>query len=359
MILFRKQHLLLQESRQSVRLNAGFLNPQGKKSGSDSLTSIKLKHPFLHFDATGLNRMRKNKEDRHLRYVNFLYQWVEENKDWMPPYITGKDGEEVQLEECAAFVTNAALAYCLSKKKEYFDLALKWALKMCELPKGAVTNYAVGIYFAGLGRAYDWLWHDLKPKDRETIKSTIADFMSRMYSGTLPGAKVPMWWTDSPIHHDHWIAVGGLGEASLSIIGEVEESAKWATYVKENLDYAFTWLGNDGAWFEGVADWCYAMSPLMWFYGAWESVTKEKLYDKPWIRNTATFRLYHRLTDHDYIYLSDSFRSGRYSTSGAASCHLLRRLASLFKDGHAQWLADQDERFDMLPSPKGCLPGSL
>src|SRR5690606_22403324 len=98
---------------------------------------------------------------------------------------------------------------------------------------------------------------------------------------------------------------------------------------------------------------CYTMAPLLWFYGAWESVTKERLYDHPWIKNTATYRLFHRLTDRDYVYLNDSFRCGRYSTSGAASCHLLRRLASVFNDCHAQWLADQDERFDMLPSPKG------
>lgn len=332
-------------------LNAGNLFQQTADTGN--LSTLKPKHPFLHFDAAKLEGLRKNKEETHLRYVNFLYQWVEENKGWTPPYITGKDGDEVQLEECAAFLTNVALAYCLGKKKEYFDLALQWALKMCEIPKGAVTNYAIGIYFAGLGRAYDWLYWELKPKDRETIKATIASFIGRMYEGTHPGAKVQMWWADAIIHHDHWIAVGGLGEAALSLTGEVPEAAKWATYAKENFDQAFTWLAGDGAWYEGVADWCYAMAPLLWFYGAWESVTKERLYDKPWIRNTAVYRLYHRLTDLDYVYLNDSFRCGRYSTSGGASCHLLRRLASLFKDGHAQWLADQDERFDLLPSPKG------
>lgn len=331
---------------------AGAILPQNLNQ-SNNLSGLKLKHPFLHFDSKRLDILRKNKEEGHLRYVNFLYQWIEENKSWIPPFITGKDGDEVQLEECAAYLTNASLAYCLSKKKQHFDLALQWALKMCEIPKGAVTNYAMGIYMAGLGRAYDWLYNDLKPQDRETIKNTIADFTKRMYEGTLPGAKVAMWWTDSPIHHDHWIAVGGLGEASLSIIVEVPETAKYATYVKDNLDHGISLLGDDGAWYEGVADWCYTMAPLLWFYGAWESATKERLYDKSWIKNTATYRLYHRLTDRDYVYLNDSFRCGRYSTSGGASCHLLRRLASLFKDGHTQWLADQDERFDLLPSPKG------
>ena len=45
------------------------------------------------------------------------------------------------------------------------------------------------------------------------------------------------------------------------------------------------------------------------------------------------------------------FRSGRYNTSGSAACHLLRRLAALFHDGHAQWLADKDEAVDLGEPP--------
>jgi hypothetical protein len=315
------------------------------------LSEIKSKHPSLHFDAKKLKELQKLASGTHERYAKRLFQWVDENKSWTPPVITGVDGDEVQLEESAAFLTNVALAYCLSRKAEYLTLSRKWALAMCKYPKDAIRNYGIGIYAAGLARAYDWLYHDFPPS--ESIKTAILDIVSRIYDGCMPGAAVPMWWTKAYMHHDHWIAVGGYGEAALALIGETEAAVKYAAYAKTNFDIIFSWLADDGAWHEGAADWCYAIAPMLWFYGAWESVVHENLHDVPWIKNTSTYRLYHRLPDDSYVYLDDSFRSGRYSTSGSSSCHLLRRLASIFRDGYAQWLAEKDEVFDFKPSPKG------
>jgi hypothetical protein len=320
-----------------------------------SISGIKTRHPSLHFDAGKLKQLRKQALGTHEVYANRLYAWVDEKKSWTPPKITGIDGDEVPLEESGAFLTNAALAYSLSGKNEYLEISRKWALAMCEYPKDAIAirNYGIGIYAAGLARAYDWLYYKLTSKEKEILKDSILDIVSRIYKGTQDGAIVPMWWTKAYLHHDHWIAVGGFGEAALALIGEVEDAGKYAAYAKANFDIIWSWLADDGAWHEGAADWCYALAPTLWFYGAWESVVGENLQKVPWIKNTALYRLYHWLPDNSYIYLNDSFRSGRYSTSGGASCHLLRRLASIFRDGHAQWLADQDEVFDMKPSPKG------
>ncbi|MCK4966730.1 DUF4962 domain-containing protein, partial [bacterium] len=224
---------------------------------------------------------------------------------------------------------------------------------MCKYPKEIARNYGAGVFAAGLARAYDWLYHDLASEERNIIRTHIVNIVSRMYEGSKPGSQNPRWWAKAYLHHDHWIPVGGYGEAALSLLGEVEGAAKWAAYAKIDFDIVFSWLADDGAWHEGAADWCYAVAPLLWFFGAWESVVDENLHNTPWIKNTARYRLYHWLPDESYVYLNDSFRSGRYSTSGSSSCHLLRRLASVFRDGYAQWLAERDEVFDMKPSPKG------
>jgi hypothetical protein len=174
-----------------------------------------------------------------------------------------------------------------------------------------------------------------------------------LYHGTLPGDQQAQWWAGAHLHHDYWVPVGGYGETALSLLGEVGEASRWAARAKLEFDVCFSWLGEDGAWLEGAADWCYALAPLLFFYGAWESAVGEDLHETPWLRQTARFRLYHWLPDDTYVALNDSFRSGRYNTSGSASCHLLRRLAGRFRDGTAQWLAERDEAFDLQPGPKG------
>lgn len=326
-------------------------------SVAGQLSHLKAQHPSLHFDAQKLKQLRQQANGTHQRYAQRLYQWVDENKSWSPPKVTGApggaQGDEMPLEESAAFVTNAALAFCLSQQDEHLEIARKWALQMCQYPAGVIKNYGIGVYAAGLARAFDWLYHDLSTEDRDTIKASVVDIVSQMYQDAQPGAEAPSWWAKAYLHHDFWIPMGGSGEAALALIGEIEEANQYAAFARANFDTALSWMGDDGAWHEGVADWCYAMAPMLWFYGAWDSVTGENLHDIPWLQNTAAYRLYHWLPNNHYVNLNDSFRSGRYSTSGSASCHLLRRLASLFRDGHAQWLAEKDEVFDFKPSPKG------
>lgn len=320
---------------------------------SKSLKDKKASHPSLHFDAKGLKTLRKQAKGTHKRYAVRLFEWVDKNRSWSPPPVTGAQGDEVALEESGAFLTNAAFAYCLSGKDQHFQLARKWALKMCDFPDKAIENYGIGIYAVGLARTFDWLYHDLETTDRETLKSTVVKVVQGMYENAQPGAENPSWWAKSYLHHDFWIPMGGFGESALALIGETDGAVKYAEFAKQNFDIAFSWMGDDGAWHEGVADWCYAMAPMLWFYGAWQGITGEDLHERPWIRNTANYRLYHWLPNNQYINLDDSFRSGRYSTSGSASSHLMRRLASVFRDGHAQWLAEKDEEFDYKPSPKG------
>ena len=318
------------------------------------LQSLRLSHPRLHFDAEGRSGLRARAGGTHRRYAEMLFEWVERNREWSPP--TGLPDSalnEVVLEQSGAFVTNAALAHVLSREARHLELAQRWALAMCEVPRGELRNYGLGIYAAGLARAYDWLYEQWSDSERKRIREHLARLLRQLYMGSFPGSDNAHWWADAHLHHDHWIPVGGYGEAALAVLGEVEDARLWAARAKLDFDVCLSWLGDDGAWHEGAADWCYTLAPLLWFYGAWQSVVGENLHDVPWLRNTASYRLYHRLPDDSYVYLNDSFRSGRYNTSGSASCHLLRRLASLFRDGHAQWLAERDEAFDLKPGPKG------
>jgi Domain of unknown function (DUF4962) len=321
---------------------------------TERLRQTRAPHPRLHFDVAGREELRGRAEGMHRRYAQLLFEWVERYREWTPPLETPESAlNEVVLEECGAFVTNAALAFVLSGSDEHLALARRWALAMAEVPRGELRNYGLGLYLAGLARAYDWLYDTWSAVERARLRDHLARHVRHLYEGTVPGQPASHWWAGAHLHHDLWVPVCGYGEAALALVGEVEEAAGWAARAKVEMDVALSWLGDDGAWHEGAADWCYALAPLLWFYGAWRSVTGENLHDVPWLRNTARYRLYHWLPDDSYVYLDDSFRSGRYNTSGSASCHLLRRLAGLFRDGHAQWLAERDEAFDLRPGPKG------
>jgi hypothetical protein len=318
------------------------------------LRSLTPAHPRLHFDAAGREELRERARGTHRRYADLLLEWVRAHSNWSPPaHLPDEALDEVILEECAAFVTNAALAAVVSGEVAHRDLARKWALAMCDLPRGDLANYGLGLYAAGLARAYDWLHDDWSDPERDRMVGHLSRLVESLHAGSFAETERAHWWAGAHLHHDFWVPVCGFGEASLALLGEVLEAADWASRAWTEMQTCFSWLGGDGAWHEGAADWCYALAPLLWFYGAWQSVTGDDPHDIPWLRETARFRLAHSLPDGTYVYLNDSFRSGRYNTSGSAGCHLLRRLASLFRDPEAQWLADRDEEFDLRPGPKG------
>jgi hypothetical protein len=325
-------------------------------STATRLQALGTNHPRLHFTADDLPSLRQKAQGSHGRYARLLIEWVDAHTDWQPrvdyPFPNGRT-TEVELEESGIFVTNAALAYVLSQEKRHLDLAKQWALRMCEVPQEEADNYGFGPYVAGLARAYDWLYAEFEPTERLRLRDHIAKIVRLLYLGSFPNHPQSQWWAECHLHHDHWIPTGGYGEAALAIAGEVGNAEIWAQRSLDEFRTAFSWLGDDGAWLEGAADWAYALAPLLWFFGAWQTVVGENLHRIPWLLHTSRYRIYHRLPDESYIYTNDSFRSGRYNTSGSASCHLLRRLASLFEDSHAQWLAAQDEEFDLKLGPKG------
>ena len=315
---------------------------------------ISIKHPQLHFDKPAAASFLGELSGKRLAYAKQLFGWVDRNRKWSPTAnIRDKKFSNTVLEEEGAFVTNVALAYVLSGRPDHLKLVRSRTLALCQSPPDRMNLYSLGMYVASLARVYDWLHAEFTSAERKQIREHIAHIVQAMYAGSLWGVPGAHWWSRYPLHHDYWIPVGGFGEAALALLGEVPEAANWAARAKRLMDVSWSWVGDDGAWHEGVGDWCYAVAPMLMFYAAWKNVIGENLHDRPWIRNTSRYRLYHWLPDGRYAGLNDSFTDGRYGPTGAASCHLLRRMASLYRDGYAQWLAEQDEKYDTRPGGKG------
>ena len=100
------------------------------------LAAVPTAHPRLHLDAAGLAGLRERAATSHRRYADLLFAWVERNAGWQPPVERDdRELDEVAFEECAAFVTNAALAAVVGGREEHRELARRWALAMCRMPK--------------------------------------------------------------------------------------------------------------------------------------------------------------------------------------------------------------------------------
>lgn len=311
--------------------------------------------PSLYFDPADLADLRHHATTSHRRYVDALTAWVDAHLDRQP--LRGIDvaferrSSEVYFEETFSYLSNVMLAYLVTQDARYADTARAWLRVLCTYPTEMGGSYAIGPYIAALAQGYDWLADIMPDDERAAIRAHLTDLVRWGYDNSYSPDRA--WWYGCHLHHDFWIPTAGYGIGALVLRDEVPEAREWLRRAAEEIGHIFDVLANDGAWLEGAADWVYGLVLVLLFSDGYRRVGGESFYDRPWLRNTWQYRLYSWLPDDSYVYLNDSFRSGRYNILGSASCHVVRRLAGEYRNGYMQWLADRDERFDAAAEHPG------
>jgi len=272
-----------------------------------------------------------------------MFRWDVESAPALPQ--TPKTIDGWSIESWTARMLNASFLWAATGDKAVLTQARKWLLGLCRCRAAADNSYSYGFYALALATAYDVLHDALSPAERKTVREHLAAVCQGLYeSGT---GRARGWWRRIYLHHDHWIPTAGLGVGALALKDEDPRWRRWYALARRELTLALSLLGEDGAWHEGVAGWCYGMALMLPFVEASRHVAGDDLYRFAWLRNTAQWRLHCRLPDGGHVFYGDSYRDGRYHGLGSTPSHLLRLLAARFRDGHAQWLAEQEEGLDL------------
>ena len=303
-------------------------------------------HPYLYFTLADVPKLRQAAATTHKAYFDSLKKWADRfvGFDPIPPASlpTNIDTMQVYCENSASYIFDMALTYHLTGDTAYLQAAKKWLLAFGAYPADINGNYCIGAYAMAVASGYDMLYNDLTPEQRSDLSRHLSAIVQRGVQGTTTD-----WWGGISLSHDHWMPVAGLGIGAAALYYENASGPAWLSYFLNILKKDMSIVGDDGAWTEGTANWVYAMSLTYVLFDVNRRLSGEDLFQTPMARNAVAYRMYNWLPDNTYIYHHDSFADGRYNVMGAASCHLLHKLAHEQKDGHAQWLADQEEIRDL------------
>ncbi len=318
--------------------------PKGRSRFNDTV----VEHPFLFFSYGDIPHLRAITKTTHKHYYERLKAVCDRFINLSPldpsSLSDSHDIRQVYFENSMQIIINMSLLYLLTEDVKYKNKAMEWISTFCDYPMNKIGHdggYHVGTYAAGIGIGYDFLYNDLSEAERDKIRERLTAVMKVGREEAENG-----WWSQLDIHHDHWVPLGGLGIGAAALYGEAVESKAWMDYFKSRLERSISLIGEDGAWTEGAADWVYAMALTYPFFDIYKRLFGENLFEQPFVENAVVYRIYNYLPDGTYINHHDSFRNGRYNILGSASCHLMRKLAGEFKDGHAQWMADREEQYD-------------
>jgi hypothetical protein len=233
-----------------------------------------------------------------------------------------------------------AITYVLTGRVSYLDSAREWSLASCHYPHWGLgrkdgTDLAAGHQLFGLALVYDWLYNDLDPATRETIRRTLIDRGAVMFTADSRRT--------SYLQNHLWVDTCGLAAAGYALLDDPEagtQASGWIAMALDKFRRTESVLGPDGASHEGVGYWSYGVEYLLKFWGL-----REEDPQSTWWSKTALYRLYLSLPRNSWtrfntvIDVADCPRNDWYGPD-----YLLHRLAALNRDSRAEWLARELSR---------------
>jgi hypothetical protein len=271
----------------------------------------------------------------------------EEPPEYRPPEVGGDStrpgtlNDEMLWQRTYGYkLPGMALVALLDDDPKYFALVRRWALK-----PGTYPLWGAGIYentglaakhqLFGISIAYDWLYPKWSDQDRASLLKTLREHGRILYEAA-EGINDRGWWKDTWRQNHAWNGYQALAVTAVALAGQEPAAGTWLAKSLWGGGHIVAELPDDGSYEEGIPYWGYGMEALMRFVVAVRPFAEENCFARTYFHNTHLFRLYMAGPDVTQV---ANFGDGR-TTDWHAIRPMMYRLASEYKNGLTQWLAE-------------------
>jgi hypothetical protein len=254
-------------------------------------------------------------------------------------------------------IAEAALVYKITGDKKYLDAAKKYMDAAVSYDVWGYSynkpnvDLAAGHLLYGMGWAYDLLYHDLTPAEREKYRNKLIKQARLLYDFFKP--KSGKSYAYSQNHT--FIPITGLAVTAYALMGETPEAAEWAATSRAIYDRVLATYSDDGFYYEGMEYWIFSTPWLVHYMDAQLHATGEDLYT-----STPGMKLAHKYVAHatlpggefnfDFgdIYAGpitrarkgDDYARERINGRFRTNYNILYNLANRYGNSEAQGVAD-------------------
>ena len=248
------------------------------------------------------------------------------------------------------------LAYRLTGQRGYLDEAWRWISTAIGYPhwgKAKMPDHDLdaGWLLHGLALAYSWIGDDLGEQRSAALRAKLELQGQRLYDFAVESEGT--WWSSSYWQNHNWICYAGL-----ATVGYALGKREWTDRARENFAKVLPLLPRDGSDTEGVVYWRYGVPWLVIYADLLERTTGESVWaDCDFLKRTMGWRFQQSLPGFEEHVAHGDCHDRRSGHSVA----MYYRLASAYRDGHAQWLADlvADRFFWREAYASGVRPGVM
>ncbi len=306
-------------------------------------------HPRLYARPETLPALRQRAQDQPERWDRLLEVTTEKLAHPLMPepalYPNGQWDVNiwrnylVQARNMSSAVDHLAFGYVMTADRRYGEKLREW---LCHLsrwdPQGTSSykyNDEVGmpVLFV-LARGYDCGHDVLTDDERELVRTALARRADEVYG--MFRQKNP--YEVRPYDNHATRTINFLGQAGLSLLGEVDAAEEWLDYVlKVYVAFYPPWGGDDGGYSQGPMYLAAYLNWMLQFLFFLENATGIDFHQKPFFRNVGNFILY----GEPYFARMTPFGDGMTRQPGRLSQLNMYRLAQKFREPTFQWHAQQ------------------
>jgi hypothetical protein len=244
-----------------------------QESGSkDVLRTLRTEHPRIYLTGPEWTRLKQRVQSDPL-----AKRWYEQCQKSAARILKEPPVEHVLIgprlldksRRALDRISTLAALYRLDGDRAKLERARKELLTVCAFPDWNPSHFLDTAEMSNaVGIGYDWLYDDLSPADRATIKKALVEL------GLKEGLKVyrdHRWWAVA-VHNWNQVCNGGMTVGALAIADE--EPALAAEIVaagRESIQKAMHTFAPDGGWPEGPGYWGYATMYNVFYLNAIDS----------------------------------------------------------------------------------------
>ncbi|QNE17650.1 DUF4962 domain-containing protein [Kribbella qitaiheensis] len=299
-----------------------------------------------------LDALRASLSTTHQAQWRRLYEQCETYRQRVPP----AEHPTASITYFGPAAANLALAFRLTGQRHYLEEAWRWISTCIAYPhwgKAKLPDHDLdaGWLLHGLSLAYSWLGSDLEPHRAAELRAKLELQGQRLYDFAVETEG--RWWSSSYWQNHNWICYAGLATAGYAL-----NQPDWTKRARENFETVLSLLPADGSDAEGVVYWRYGVPWLAVYADLLQRTEGVDLWAGcDFLANTFRWRLHQSAPGFE----ENIDHGDCHDRRSGHSVALYYRLASAYRHGQAQWLAQRvaDRYFWREAYASGVKPGVM
>jgi uncharacterized repeat protein (TIGR01451 family) len=321
------------------------------------LGQVQASHPRLFFYADDIPDLRNKANTSHQEIWEPILEYADSLLGTLPPSSAPFNGDEEAFRNFGNQLIPLAFACVITGDADYCELTKDYLLTYSSWElwdENNLRDLGLAHMLMGNAIAYDWIYELLAPDEQQFVLESLITWGERLYEASSQPRNDEWgnWWGQSYLQNHFSTNNSALGIAGLALLGEATNTQAWIDHAERQIAIDQTFLNSigDGSWHEGIAYQNYKLTMLIPFIYNLRRLQGVNLLADDYFQNYPAWRIYNQLPNTVNSILA--YGNFEYEWgNNYASQNVLRFIASEYRDGHAEWMAQQliaNGRFDNI-----------